>query len=145
MLNKIHGEWEISVVRDVLVSSLAGVFNEPGTRAYFAEAMQKAPIDRAWVALSHSENWDMSGAAALAIFAEMRAYAFANNCQGLAVVIPSALRKMIHQRQTGNFSEDLVTYFTKLEDACLWLQSRGFSFAVDDYPHYEFLARTRLA
>ncbi|MFA9276010.1 MAG: hypothetical protein ACEQSE_14165 [Candidatus Aquirickettsiella gammari] len=143
MLKKIHGEWQISQVKDVLVTSLAGVFNEEGTRAYFAEALSKAPTDKAWAALSNSENWDMSCAASLELFAEMRRYAFAHQCQCLAVVIPSFLRKTIHQRQTGHFSEDKVAYFSNLEEACVWLQAKGFDFHTHDYPHTEFIQRAQ--
>lgn len=144
MLNKIHGEWQISLVKDVLVSSMAGVFNEQGTRAYFKEAMSTAVVDKPWAALSNSENWDMSCAACLEIFAEMRRYAFDHQCQCLAVIIPSFLRKTIHQRQTGNFSEDKVAYFTNLQEATAWLRAKGFDFYPHDYPHTEFIENTRV-
>jgi hypothetical protein len=143
MHQKIHGEWQISLVKDVLVTTMAGVFNEPGTRAYFKEAIATAMIDKPWAALSNSENWDMSCAACLEIFAEMRRYAFDHQCQCLAVIIPSFLRKTIHQRQTGNFSEDQVAYFDNLEDATAWLRLKGFDFFPEDFPHYDFIQRTR--
>lgn len=131
------------MTKDVLVTSMAGVFNEQGTRAYFAEALAIAATDKPWAALSNSENWDMSCAACLEIFADMRRYAFAHQCQCLAVIIPSFLRKAIHQRQTGNFPEDKVAYFSNLEDATAWLRVKGFDFYPQDYPHTEFIRRTR--
>lgn len=140
---KIHGEWEISVIRQILIRSTAGVFNEEGTRAAFEETQQKAPSNAPWVGLTNAENWEMSGAASLQLFPGMREWAFANNCVALAIVVPSELKKKIHQAQTGDFGQDRVAYFSTLDQACVWLTAKGFAISADEYPHQEFIRRTK--
>ncbi|MFZ6819959.1 hypothetical protein [Undibacterium sp. Ji22W] len=141
---KIHGEWEITVIRQILIRSTAGVFNEEGTRAVFQETQQKAPISAPWVGLTNAENWEMSGASSLQLFPGMREWAFANNCAALAIVVPSELKKKIHQHQTGEFSQDRIAYFSNLTQACEWLCSKGFAIRADEYPHHEFIRRTKM-
>ncbi len=87
----------------------------------------------------------MSNVDSLQAFPKMREWAFQNACVCLAVVVPDNMRKEIHRRQTGNLPEDLVHYFSTLEEACIWLTARGFEFTVADYPHAEFIARIRKA
>ncbi|MBR7801336.1 hypothetical protein [Undibacterium fentianense] len=140
---KIHGEWEISVIRQILIRSTAGVFNREGTLAVFQETQEKAPIQAPWVGLTNAENWEMSGAESLQLFPSMREWAFAHQCQALAVVVPSELKKKIHQTQTGIFSKDQVAYFTRLDAACEWLTQKGFRISPEEYPHAEFIRRTK--
>ncbi|MBC3884580.1 hypothetical protein [Undibacterium griseum] len=140
---KIHGLWKISLVRNVLVRTTAGSFNEAGTQACFAETQQKAPVDKPWAGLTNAANWEMSNAAALQSFPKMREWAFQNNCVCLAVVVPSQIRQLIHQRQTGHMPENLVRYFSNMEEACDWLTERGFPFTIADYPHEDFVLSTR--
>jgi hypothetical protein len=143
-MSNIHGEWEISVIRQILIRSTAGVFNAQGTMAVFKETQEKAPTQAPWVGLTNAENWEMSGTSSLQLFPGMREWAFAHNCQALAIVLPSELKKRIHQTQTGEFGEDKVAYFSTLEQACEWLSHKGFSISPDEYPHREFIAKTRL-
>lgn len=140
---KIHGEWEISVVRNILVRSTAGVFNNEGTLAVFEETKAKAPTHAAWAGLTNAENWEMSTASSLQLFPNMREWAFQNNCHCLAIVVTSALKTKIHQQQTGQYAEDIVKYFTNLRDACQWLTDKGFPINEDEYPHRDFIERTR--
>ncbi|CAN5690412.1 hypothetical protein BH11PSE12_BH11PSE12_19810 [soil metagenome] len=139
---KIHGEWEITLVRNVLVRTTAGSFNDEGTQACFLETQQKAPSTMAWAGLTNAANWEMSSATSLQAFAHMREWAFTHGCTCLAVVVPNRIRMEIHRRQTGNAPQDLVHYFSSLETACTWLTGRGFAFTLDDYPHQAFVDRT---
>lgn len=140
---KIHGEWEISTIRNILVRSTAGIFNNEGTVAVFEETKAKAPTNDAWAGLTNAENWEMSTASSLQLFPGMREWAFENNCRCLAIVVTSLLKTKIHQQQTGQFSEDVVKYFTSLDEACDWLTSKGFPVTADEYPHRDFIERTR--
>lgn len=142
---KIHGQWEITVVRNVLVRTTAGSFNEEGTWACFLDTKKKAPVSQPWAGLTNAAHWEMSNVDSLQAFPKMHEWAFQNSCVCLAVVVPDNMRKEIHRRQTGNLPEDLVHYFSTIEEACTWLTSRGFDFTVADYPHAEFIARTRKA
>lgn len=140
---KIHGEWKISLVRNILVRSTAGVFNNEGTLAVFEETKATAPIHAPWAGLTNAENWEMSTASSLQLFPSMREWAFENNCHCLAIVLPSLLKKKIHQQQTGQFPEEFVRYFSDLDQACAWLSGKGFPITADEYPHYDFIERTR--
>ncbi|TXI90483.1 MAG: hypothetical protein E6Q34_08865 [Burkholderiaceae bacterium] len=140
---KIHGEWKISVVRNVLVRTTAGIFNDEGTLAVFEETKLKAPIEQPWAGLTNAERWEMSTASSLQLFPGMREWAFANNCVCLAIVVPSALKKKIHQQQTGDFPPDKVAYFNDLDSACAWLSNKGFPITRAEYPHAEFLEHSR--
>lgn len=140
---KIHGEWEITVLRNILVRTTAGIFNDEGTLAVFEETKQKAPIHAPWAGLTNAERWEMSTASSLQMFPGMREWAFANNCVCLAIVVPSVLKKKIHQQQTGDFPTDKVAYFNDLSSACAWLTKKGFSVSPEEYPHYDFLEHSR--
>jgi hypothetical protein len=142
-MNKIHGEWEISVIRQIIIRSTAGVFNEEGTLAAFKELQEKAPIAAPWAGLTNAENWEMSSASSLQRISAMRDWAFAHRCQALAIVMPNKLKKKIYQTQTGEFGEDKVAYFFELEQACEWLTAKGFAITAAEYPHYDFIARTK--
>lgn len=141
---KIHGEWEITVLRQILIRSTAGIFNEEGTLAAIRETQQKAPIQLPWVGLSNAENWEMSGASSLQIIRSTREWAFANNCVGLALVLPNVLKRKIHQQQTKAENDPRIAYFFQLKDACAWLSAQGFPITEDEYPHRAFIERTKL-
>lgn len=138
---KIHGDWIITLVRNVLVRTTFGSFNDEGTWACFLDTKQKAPAGSAWAGLTNAAHWEMSNIDSLQSITEMREWAFGNGCVCLAVVVPDTFRQAIHQRQTGNLSEELVHYFSTIEDACAWLTSRGFAFSVADYPHADFIEK----
>ncbi|MFZ6846018.1 hypothetical protein [Undibacterium sp. RuTC16W] len=142
---KIHGEWEISLVRNVLVRTTAGSFNEQGTLACFRDTQEKAPVGTPWAGLTNAAHWEMSSASSLQAFPQMREWAFQHGCVCLAVIVPDQMRLAIHQRQTGNLPEHLVHYFSDMQEACIWLTSKGFPFAPADYPHAAFIERTKPA
>lgn len=139
---KIHGEWEITLVRNVLVRSTAGAFNLEGMLSCFQEFQQKVPATP-WASLADGSNWEMSSAKALRTIQDMRRWTFSHHCVCSAIVIPGQLRRNIHQRESGDFPDELVRYFSDMEAACVWLTAKGFPFAPADYPHQEFIARTR--
>lgn len=139
---KIHGAWEITLVKNVLVRTTAGSFNEQGTLACFRETQEKAPVAQAWAGLTNAANWEMSNAASLQAFPQMREWAFAHGCVCLAVIVPNAVRMNIHQRQTGNLPQELVHYFSDMATACEWLTSKGFPFTPAEYPHTAFVTKT---
>ncbi|MCU6435619.1 hypothetical protein LPB67_17710 [Undibacterium sp. Jales W-56] len=140
---KIHGEWEISLVGNVLVRTTAGSFNEQGTLACFRDTQKKAPVGTPWAGLTNAAHWEMSSARSLQAFPQMREWAFQHGCVCLAVVVPDQMRMTIHQRQTGNLPDNLVRYFSDMAEACAWLTAKGFPFTPEDYPHADFIERTR--
>ena len=142
---KIHGDWEITVIRQILVRSTAGIFNDEGTLAVFKETQEKAPIHALWAGLTNAENWEMSGASSLQMIRGMRVWAFENNCACLAVVVPNNLKQKIHQQQTDSVADPHVAYFSELGEACMWLSDQGFPITKEEYPHRAFLERTRPA
>lgn len=52
---KIHGEWEVSQVRNVVVRAFAGNFNEQGVRAMFEDYKAIAPTGVVWASLAQGE------------------------------------------------------------------------------------------
>lgn len=143
-MEKIHGEWEISVIRQIIIRSSAGVFNAEGTLAAFKEYRDKAPISAPWAGLTNAVNWEMSNATSLQRIAKMREWAFSNNCKALAIVMPSKLKKQIYRTQTDDFEDERIAYFSDLEQACAWLTAQGFEISAEEYPHHDFIARTQL-
>lgn len=138
---KIHGEWRISVVGDVMVRTTAGSFNERGTKAVFQETLEKMPQGRPWVTLGDARLWEMSNAASLQAIPAMRDWLFEHGCVGLAIVLPGVIRSLIFQRETGSTPNEQLQFFSTLEEACAWLTSLGFPFSVTDYPHSEFVSQ----
>jgi hypothetical protein len=72
---KIHGEWEVSQVRNVVVRAFAGNFNEQGVRAMFEDYKAIAPTGVAWASLAQGEYWEMAPTAALKAYTSMRDWA----------------------------------------------------------------------
>jgi len=86
---KIHGEWEVSQVRNVVVRAFAGNFNEQGVRAMFEDYKAIAPTGVAWASLAQGEYWEMAPTAALKAYTSMRDWAISHGCQCIAFVCPS--------------------------------------------------------
>lgn len=82
---RIHGEWQISLVGNVLIRTFAGNFNDAGTLACYEEFQQKAPKDRPWASLADGRYWEMSTQSALHTYQEMRDWAFANGCEHIVL------------------------------------------------------------
>ena len=141
---KIHGEWEITRVRNVLVQTVAGNFNEEGALARANELKVKVPGDGPWALLSNASNWDMGSADTLRIIAHTREWILSRGCAHIASVIPAGLRRSIHQGKTGALPPEVYRYFNDLDEACAWLTSLGFPITADEYPHRDFLQRTRI-
>jgi hypothetical protein len=138
---KIHGEWQISIIGDVMVRTTAGSFNERGTSAVFQETLEKIPQDRPWVSLGDARLWEMSNTASLQAISAMRDCLFQRGCVGLAIVLPGRIRSLIFQRETGSTPNERLQFFSTLEEACTWLSSLGFSITPADYPHTEFVTQ----
>ena len=141
---KIHGQWQVSRVRNIIVQTIAGAFNEEGARARAEELRALAPGDGPWAVLGNSTNWDMGNVATLKIVEAMRDWMRRHGCVCIATVVPSGFRRTVHQEHTGEAPVDFLRYCATLDEACDWLSERGFPFTVDDYPHYEFLERSRM-
>lgn len=141
---KIHGEWQISLVRNVVIQTIAGAFNEEGARARSLELRGVAPLDQPWAILGNSSNWDMGTPATLKIVEETRDWSLLNGCVCIATVVPDSFRRSVHQENTRKLPSDVLKYCTTLEEACTWLSTRGFPILPEHYPHQAFLERSRL-
>jgi hypothetical protein len=139
---KVHGEWQITLVRNVLVQTIAGAFNVEGALARSGELRSHAPADGPWATLGNSANWDMGNASTLAIVDDTRQWMLEHGCVCIATVVPPGLRQSIHRKNTRALPPDVLKYCATLGEACAWLTERGFALAVDEYPHREFLRRT---
>lgn len=143
-MNK-HGQWEMTLVNDVLVRSVAGHFNLAGTISCFQEMQEIAPKNRPWGFLGNAQNWEMSSEDSFKMIKEMKEWKFKNGCMCSAIIIPTAFRKKIYQINSEAIPSDTVKYFDDLESAAAWLTEKGFPFLVKDYPHNEFIRRTSLS
>lgn len=142
---KIHGDWEITLLGNVLVRSIAGHFNVEGTKAFIEEVRQKAPKNQAWAVLGNAENWEMSGKDSLKLLPQFHEWSIKNGCVCFAIVMPTKMHELIHQRIAGEISEEILKYCSTLEEACAWLNVKGFAITPQDYPHYDFLNKTKIS
>lgn len=140
---KIHGEWEVSRVRNVVVRAFAGSFNEQGVKAMFEDFKAIAPTDAPWASLAQGEYWEMAPAAALKAYTPMRDWAIAHGCQYIAFVCPSRFHLDIVQRNTGVVPGDDFYVCKTTEEACAWLTAKGFPFSVKDFQHQTFLEKAK--
>lgn len=129
----------MTLVNQVLVRSIAGNFNELGTRALFEEFKQKAPRDQHWASLAHAGFWEMSSQEALRAYNPMRDWAMANGCKKIALIYPSSLHLHIIEKQTGVVATEDFYPCRTLQQAAEWLSANGFPFSEADFPHHEFL------
>jgi hypothetical protein len=142
---KIHGQWEISLVRNIVLSAVAGIFNEEGAEAEMRDFYALVPNETAWATLINLSNWDMGSGATFKVVLNFHEWILAHGCQRIAIVMPSGFRRTIHQKNTSQFSGDVLRYFGNFEDASAWLSVEGFLINADENPHQKFLERTRLA
>lgn len=140
----IHGEWEISLVGNVLVRSTAGHFNVQGAKSCFEESQIKAPKDKPWALLGNASNWEMAGEDSFQLFPSMFEWAFDNGCLFGAIIMSTNVQKKIYEHFSRNSTGDKFKYFKNLDAACAWLTEKGFSIHPDDYPHYAFIERTKI-
>lgn len=141
---KIHGEWEISLVGNVLVRSSAGQFNIEGTKACFLESQNKAPKNRPWAYLGNATNWEMSGEDSFKLFPSTIEWALNNGCSYCAIVFPNIILEKLYKKYTNNLTGNKFNYFNTLNEACEWLTSKGYPITLEDYPHHEFIERTKI-
>lgn len=141
---RIHGEWKINLVGDVLVRSTAGQFNIEGTKACSLEAKKIVPKNTPWAYLGNASNWEMSGEESFKLFPTLIEWALNNGCQYGAIVLPNIILEKLYKEYTNNITGNKFQYFKTLEEACEWLTSKGFAISPKDYPHYEFIARTKI-
>jgi hypothetical protein len=141
---RIHGEWEISLVGNVLVRSTAGQFNIEGTKACFLESQNNVPKNKSWAYLGNASNWEMTGSDSFQLFPNMFEWAFNNGCVCGAVVMPNIIHKKIYEQIAKETTGDKFRYFKTLVDASEWLTSKGYPLTPEDYPHYEFIERTKI-
>lgn len=139
-----HGQWEITLVDKVLIRSTAGHFNLTGTLICHQELQDKAPKEGQWAFLENGVNWEMSSEESLHYIKEIRDWKFQNGCMYAAIITPNSISKTIYQRTTCAEPTEQVKYCDSLETAAQWLNSKGFSFSVENFPHTDFLNRTRL-
>lgn len=144
-MNKIHGEWEITLVNQVLVRSFAGHFNEHGTQALFEEYKQKAPVGQRWASLAHATYWEMSTQSSLRAYNAMRDWAFDHGCERIVLIYPSVLHLHIIEKQTGMVATKDFYPCKTIEAAAQWLTEQGFPFSASDFPHADFIAKARHA
>jgi uncharacterized protein YqgV (UPF0045/DUF77 family) len=142
---KIHGQWEISLLRNIVLSAVAGVFNEEGVEAEMRDFYALVPQGGAWATLINLSNWDMGSDITFKVVVKFHEWIFAHGCQRVAIVMPASFRRTIHQKNTSQFSADVFRYFGNFEDASVWLSEEGFFITADENPHQKFLERTRLA
>ncbi|WP_423708620.1 hypothetical protein [Undibacterium sp. WLX3042] len=140
---KIHGEWEISKVRNVVVRAFAGSFNEQGFNAMFEEFKKIAPVGAPWASMAQGEYWEMAPAAALQSYTHMREWAIAHGCQCIAFVCPSRFHLDIVKRNAGVVPGDDLYVCATTEEACAWLTAKGFPFSIDDFQHHAFLEKAK--
>jgi hypothetical protein len=143
---KVHGEWEISLIRNVMVSSVAGIFNEEGVQAELHDFYTLIPKqDAPWATLINLSNWDLGSDATFKMVVGFYQYILSRGCQRIATVMPDTLRRLIHQKNISQFPDEIYQYFATIEEACIWLSAQGFIISADENPHKEFLERTRLS
>ncbi|MBR7793320.1 hypothetical protein KDM87_11985 [Undibacterium sp. FT147W] len=140
---KIHGEWEVSRVRNVVVRAFAGNFNEQGVRAMFEDYKAIAPTGVAWASLAQGEYWEMAPTVALKAYTSMRDWAITHGCQCIAFVCPSRFHLDIVQRNSGIVPGDDFYVCTTTEEACAWLTAKGFPFSMQDFQHTVFLEKAK--
>ncbi len=140
---RIHGEWQISLVGNVLIRTFAGNFNDAGTLACYEEFKEKAPKDRPWASLADGRFWEMSTQSALQTYQGMRDWAFENGCEHIVFILPSKFHKIIVERETQALSDPRYHLCFDLEHACERLTALGFPLSPETYPHTEFAEKAR--
>ncbi len=141
---KIHGEWEITLIRNVIVSSVAGTFNEEGVQAELRDFYALVPREGAWATLINLSNWDMGSDATFKKVVSFHEWILSHGCQRIATVMPDTVRRTIHQKKTSQISAEIFRYFATFDEACIWLTEQEFPISSDENPYQKFLERTRL-
>lgn len=138
-----HGQWKVTRVRNVVVQTNGGNFNQQGVLGAFRDIRALALKDQPWAMLVDSRAWDMASEESLARLAQCRQWLHAHGCQHNACVMLPGLRRNIHQQHAGMLPAHAQQYFSTLEEACAWLTANGFPFSVADYPHHDYAASLR--
>ncbi len=124
----IHGEWQLKVVGDVIVSSLAGSWNDEAAAAYFEEYKNvAAPLGR-FGTLVRFDGWGGYTPEAEAIAHRLRRWSYDHGCACAAWVLEDALMKKwmeLYLRYQEGLYETQA--FSALDEAIAWLAIRGFT------------------
>jgi len=129
----IHGEWRLRVIRDIVVSTISGSWNEEAMLAYCTEFKVAAASLTRFCSVAHFRNWGGFTAGAAAIGFENRDWAAAHGCACVAWVVEDELMRKwadIYGRQNKVVPQTRV--FATLAEAAAWLATKGFSIDADE-------------
>ncbi|MBC3884572.1 hypothetical protein [Undibacterium griseum] len=141
---KIHGEWEISLVRNIVIRTFAGAFNEQGFNALFEELKAIAPRGRPWASMAQGQYWEMAPEAALKSYSSMLQWVRKHGCEYVVFVCPSKFHLDIMKRNAGVNPDERFHVCETTEEACAWLTSKGFPLSIQEYPHHAFIEKVRI-
>lgn len=125
---EIHGEWRLKTVRNVVVTTLSGSWNEEASVAYFAEFRAAAePLGR-FCTLARYDAWGGYTPEAAAEAFALRRWAYEHGCACAAWVIEEPMMRKwieIYLRNSEKLHE--TRCFAGMPEAVAWLAERGFS------------------
>jgi len=125
---EIHGEWQLKVVRDVVITTLGGSWNEEAAVAYFEEYKPAAEHLGRYCTLALYTAWRVYTPEAAAIVGKLRRWAYDHGCVCAAWVIEDVMMKKwieLFLRQDDGLHE--VRAFATVVEAVEWLATKGFT------------------
>jgi hypothetical protein len=131
----IHGEWHLAIVRDIVIASLSGTWNEEAMLAYALEykALLKSP--GRYCVLVRFDRWHGSTPEANLVAYGLRRWAYEQGCACEAWVEPDEImRRWLnwYARDPDGMHEQRP--FATVEEAVAWLADLGFHIDLAELP-----------
>ena len=124
----IHGDWQLKVVGDVLVTTLGGSWNVEAALAYFEEYKSLAASLGRYGILVRYDGWGGYTPEAEAIMRQLRHWAHDHGCACAAWVLEDALMKKwveLFLRHSDGLYETRA--YSTAAEAIAWLATQGFT------------------
>jgi hypothetical protein len=132
---EIHGEWQLKAVRDIVISTFSGSWNEEAMLAYFQEYQSAVGARTRYCALVLYADWRGVTPEAAAAGGVVRRWAQAHGCVCEAWVLTDPqIKKWVDLYLRDDDGLHPLRSFATNADAVAWLASQGFPLALDEVP-----------
>ncbi len=140
---KIHGNWKIKKIGNIILSVVEGSWNKEAALVYFDQHKKLEYSDQDYVEICNLVNWELSTPESMKIIVKIEKWHRKKGRKYLALVIGESAIIEFTSRN-AMVKNDLpegfeICYFENIDSGIKWLSSKGFTVPPEEIPYLEKL------
>ncbi len=140
---KIHGNWKIKKIENIILSVVVGAWNKEAALTYFDQHKKLKYSGQNYVEICNLVNWELSTPECMDIIVKIEKWHRKKGRKYLALVVgESAIIEFTSKNAMvkNDLPKDFeICYFKELDSAVEWLSSKGFIVPLEEIPYLEKL------